>query len=160
MRTQRLELRLTDDERQLDSAAARAVGETLSDFFRRAASARAQDVLTDQQQIVLSEDEAQRFLDALDEVDEKAVGRLRELREARLAVDRSRHREGIGAALLTDALVRVVRASEQVGVRAVVVHAADENAAGFYERFGLSALSTAPRTLMITLAAVRAAGYA
>jgi GNAT superfamily N-acetyltransferase len=78
---------------------------------------------------------------------------------ARLAVDGDRHREGIGAALLNDALVRVVRASEQVGVRAVVVHAADENAAGFYERFGFSALSTAPRTLMITLAAARAAGY-
>jgi len=81
MRSQRLELRLTDDERQLDSAAATAVGETLSDFFRRAATARAQDVLADQQQIILSEDEAQRFLDALEEVDEETVGRLRELRE-------------------------------------------------------------------------------
>jgi uncharacterized protein (DUF1778 family) len=81
MRAQRLELRLTDDERQLDSAAATAVGETLSDFFRRAASARAQEVLTDQQQIVLSEDEAARFLDALDEVNEDTVARLRSLRE-------------------------------------------------------------------------------
>jgi uncharacterized protein (DUF1778 family) len=81
MRSQRIELRLTDDERQLDSEAATAVGETLSDFFRRAATARAQDILTDQQRIILSDDEAQRFLDALDEVDEEAVGRLRELRE-------------------------------------------------------------------------------
>jgi uncharacterized protein (DUF1778 family) len=81
MRTQRLELRLTDDERQLDSTAATAVGETLSDFFRRAASARAQEVLADQQQIVLGEDEAARFLDALDAVDEDTVARLRELRE-------------------------------------------------------------------------------
>jgi len=81
MRAQRLELRLTDDERQLDSAAATAVGETLSDFFRRAASARAQEVLTDQQQIVLSEDEAARFLDALDEINEDTVARLRSLRE-------------------------------------------------------------------------------
>lgn len=81
MRTQRLEIRLTDDERQLDSAAATAVGETLSDFFRRAASARAQEVLTDQQQIALNEDEAARFLDALDEVDEDTVARLRSLRE-------------------------------------------------------------------------------
>jgi uncharacterized protein (DUF1778 family) len=80
MRTQRLELRLTDDERQLDSAAATAVGETLSDFFRRAASTRAQDVLADQQQIVLDEDEAKRFLDALDEVDASTVERLRDLR--------------------------------------------------------------------------------
>jgi len=80
MRTQRLELRLTDDERQLDSAAATAVGETLSDFFRRAASTRAQDVLADQQQIVLNEDEAKRFLEALDEVDASTVERLRDLR--------------------------------------------------------------------------------
>jgi uncharacterized protein (DUF1778 family) len=81
MRTQRLELRLTDDERQLDSAAATAVGETLSDFFRRAASARAQEVLTDQRQITLGEDEAARFLNALDDVDEGTVARLRSLRE-------------------------------------------------------------------------------
>jgi uncharacterized protein (DUF1778 family) len=81
MRTQRLELRLTDDERQLDSVAATAVGETLSDFFRRAASARAQEVLADRQQIALDEDEAARFLDALDAVDQDTVARLRELRE-------------------------------------------------------------------------------
>jgi uncharacterized protein (DUF1778 family) len=81
MRTQRLELRLTDAERQLDSAAATAVGETLSDFFRRAASVRAQEVLADQQQIVLSENEAARFLDALDAADQDTVARLRELRK-------------------------------------------------------------------------------
>ncbi len=58
-----------------------SVGETLSDFFRRAASARAQDVLADQQQIVLNDEEAVRFLDALDTVDQGAITRLRELRE-------------------------------------------------------------------------------
>ncbi len=72
---------MTDNERQLDSAAATAVGETLSDFFRRAASARAQDVLADQQQIALNEDEAARFLDALETIDQDTVARLRELRE-------------------------------------------------------------------------------
>lgn len=81
MRSQRLELRLTDDERQLDTAAATAVGETLSDFFRRAASARAQEVLADQQRIALDRDEAVRFLDALDAVEPDTVARLRELRE-------------------------------------------------------------------------------
>jgi uncharacterized protein (DUF1778 family) len=80
MRTQRLELRLTDEERQIDGAAATAVGETLSDFFRRAARVRAQEVLTDQQQIALSHDEATRFLDALETVDENTVARLRDLR--------------------------------------------------------------------------------
>lgn len=81
MRTQRLELRLTDDERQLDGAAATAVGETLSDFFRRAASARAQEILVDRQQIVLSDEEAARFLNALEDVDKDAVTRLRDLRQ-------------------------------------------------------------------------------
>jgi uncharacterized protein (DUF1778 family) len=81
MRTQRLELRLTDDERHLDSVAATAVGETLSDFFRRAASARAQEILADQQQIALNQDEAARFLDALETVDQDTVAHLRELRE-------------------------------------------------------------------------------
>jgi GNAT superfamily N-acetyltransferase len=78
---------------------------------------------------------------------------------ARLAVDSSHQGRGLGAALLDDALVRVYRASEQVAVRAVIVHAVDENAVSFYERFGFQALSAAPRTLMVTLAALRAADY-
>jgi uncharacterized protein (DUF1778 family) len=81
VRTERLELRLTDDERQLDSAAATAVGETLSDFFRRAASSRAQEVLADQQRIALNQADAARFLDALETVDQDTVARLRELRD-------------------------------------------------------------------------------
>jgi predicted N-acetyltransferase YhbS len=78
---------------------------------------------------------------------------------ARLAVDIGQQKGGVGAALLNDALVRVVRASEQVAVRAVVVHAVDENASSFYRRFGFLALSATPRTLMITISALRAAGY-
>ncbi len=52
-----------------------------SDFFRRAASARAHEVLGDQQQILLSEGEAVRFLDALDALDQDTIARLHELRE-------------------------------------------------------------------------------
>jgi hypothetical protein len=55
--------------------------------------------------------------------------------------------------------MRIVRASEQVAVRAVVVHAVDEEAARFYERFGLRALGLTPRTLMTPLVTLRAAGY-
>jgi GNAT superfamily N-acetyltransferase len=78
---------------------------------------------------------------------------------ARLAVDANQQGQGLGAALLSDALGRVCRASEQVAVRAVVVHAVDESAATFYERFGFQTLSATPQTLMVTLAALRAAGY-
>lgn len=78
---------------------------------------------------------------------------------ARLAVDRRHQNRGLGAILLRDALRRVVLASEQLAIRAVVVHAIDESAAGFYAHFGFRALSTTPRTLMVTLAELRAAGY-
>ena len=78
---------------------------------------------------------------------------------ARLAVDHRHQNRGLGATLLRDGLRRVTLASEQIAVRAVVVHAVDEPAARFYEHFGFRAMSAAPRTLMVTLAELRAAGY-
>jgi uncharacterized protein (DUF1778 family) len=80
-KTRRIEVRLSDEERELDAAAASALGESLSDFFRRAAQARAQEVLADQRVIALSEVEAARFLEALDQQpDESTVARLEDLR--------------------------------------------------------------------------------
>jgi uncharacterized protein (DUF1778 family) len=79
-KTRRIELRLSDEGRQLDAAAASALGESLSDFFRRAAQARAQEVLADQRTISLSEVEATRFLEALERPYEGAVARLEDLR--------------------------------------------------------------------------------
>lgn len=78
---------------------------------------------------------------------------------ARLAVDRHHQGQGIGGVLLNDALRRVSHATELIAVRAVVVHAIDDEAAGFYRRFGFRALSTPPLTLMITLGDLREAGY-
>jgi uncharacterized protein (DUF1778 family) len=81
VRTERLELRLTHDKRSLETAGASAVGETLSDCFRRAARTRAEEVLADQRDIVLTEEDARRFLDALETPDPDTVARLRELRD-------------------------------------------------------------------------------
>jgi GNAT superfamily N-acetyltransferase len=78
---------------------------------------------------------------------------------ARLAVDIEHQGHGLGAALLRDALSRVRVASAEVAVRAVVVHAIDDPAAAFYQRFGFRALAPTPRTLMVTLSELRAAGY-
>lgn len=55
---------------------------------------------------------------------------------ARLAVARSHQGRGIGRALVRDALLRTARASGIAGIRAVTVHAIDEQAAAFYERLG------------------------
>lgn len=54
---------------------------------------------------------------------------------ARLAVDRTWQGRGLAAALLLDALRRVLGAADIVGVRAVMVHAKDEAARRFYEHF-------------------------
>lgn len=78
---------------------------------------------------------------------------------ARLAVDERNQGQGLGARLLADALERVCRAAQEVAVRAVVVHAISDAAAGFYENFGFRGLSATPRTLMVTLAELRQAGY-
>jgi GNAT superfamily N-acetyltransferase len=78
---------------------------------------------------------------------------------ARLAVDGRHQRRGLGATLLNDALRRVTFATELIAVRAVVVHAIDDHAAGFYRRLGVRSLSATPRTLMVTLSELRAAGY-
>lgn len=54
---------------------------------------------------------------------------------ARLAVDREFQRQGLGHALLRDALQRVLNVSEQVGVRALLIHALDDAAKSFYMSF-------------------------
>lgn len=53
---------------------------------------------------------------------------------ARLAVDARFH--GLGMGLLRDALIRTARAASIAGIRAVMVNAIDEGAAGFYRKFG------------------------
>ena len=55
---------------------------------------------------------------------------------ARLAVDRNQKGKGLGKALMRDALLRAVRASEIAGLRAFLVHAKDASAKTFYEKLG------------------------
>lgn len=75
----------------------------------------------------------------------------------RLAVDTSARGEGLGRELLMDALRRVLTVAETLGVFAVHVHALDDEARAFYEKFGFVALAAQPRHLMLPLATIRAA---
>ncbi len=50
----------------------------------------------------------------------------------RLAVDRKHAGRGLGANLLSEALRRIAIASQSVGIGAVLVHAKDDAAKGFY----------------------------
>lgn len=55
---------------------------------------------------------------------------------AQLAVDRSLQGQGLGGALLLDALITIAAAARTVGGRLVVVDAVNEAAVPFYERHG------------------------
>jgi len=55
---------------------------------------------------------------------------------ARLALDRSVQGIGLGGDLLKDALARCAAAADDIGGRAVLVHAKDAAAAEFYQRYG------------------------
>lgn len=74
---------------------------------------------------------------------------------ARLAVDQGLQGQGIGRALLKDALLRTLQAGEMIGVRAMLIHALDEEAAAFYERFGFARSPIDELVLMMPLKAVR-----
>ena len=54
---------------------------------------------------------------------------------ARLAVDKREQGQGLGKALLKDALLRAASAADTIGARAVLVHAIDDTARRFYEHF-------------------------
>jgi GNAT superfamily N-acetyltransferase len=74
---------------------------------------------------------------------------------ARLAVATPHQGAGLGRSLLLDALQRILRASDELAIRAVTVDALDDRAASFYRGFGFEPSALAPRTLMLSLDAIR-----
>ena len=74
---------------------------------------------------------------------------------ARLAVSLTRQGQGLGAGLLKDALVRIVAAADHAGIRAVAVHAKDDAARAFYERFDFERSPTDPYHLLLLMKDVR-----
>lgn len=55
---------------------------------------------------------------------------------ARLAVEKNEQGQGIGKALIRDALLRIIDAADIIGGRAVLVHAKDAAVKKFYEQLG------------------------
>jgi GNAT superfamily N-acetyltransferase len=74
---------------------------------------------------------------------------------ARLAVDRSLQGQGYGRALVADAALRTLQAAELVSARAMLLHARDERAAGFYERLGFTRSPTDALHLMVLIKDLR-----
>ena len=70
---------------------------------------------------------------------------------ARLAVDVRAQGIKLGAALLRDAVQRCQLVSQNAGVRAMLVHALNDQARQFYEYYGFRAAPSHPMTLMLRL---------
>lgn len=75
---------------------------------------------------------------------------------ARLAVDRSLQGQGMGRALLKDAILRTEQAAHIAGIRAILVHALHERARCFYLGLGFTPSPINELTLMLPLSVVRA----
>lgn len=75
---------------------------------------------------------------------------------ARLAIDTREHGRGFGKALLRDALLRIASAADAIGARAILVHAIDDDARHFYERFGFERPPVDEFELMLLMKDLRA----
>ena len=74
---------------------------------------------------------------------------------ARLAIDRRWQGQGVGKALLKDAMERTLQAADIAGIRAFAVHAKDAQARAFYEKFDFIPSPTDPMHLFVLLKDVR-----
>lgn len=73
----------------------------------------------------------------------------------RLAVHANWTKQGIGSGLLKDALQRTLRVAEQMGSRALLCHAIDEDAKTFYLKHGFIESPIDPMTVMLRLPGLR-----
>lgn len=70
---------------------------------------------------------------------------------ARLAVAQQDQGRGIGFGLLQDAIRRTMLIAEQAGIRAMLTHPIDQDAAQFYTRFGFIASPLREQQLLLLL---------
>ncbi|HKU65448.1 MAG TPA: GNAT family N-acetyltransferase [Rhizomicrobium sp.] len=75
----------------------------------------------------------------------------------RLAVDKLYQGQGIGPAMLKDALQRILGVSKAVGARAVMVHAIDNDALAFYAAYGFKPFPLDSRTMCLPIEDIVAA---
>lgn len=75
---------------------------------------------------------------------------------ARLAVDQTAQGIGLGKSLFRDALLKALTAHEQIGGRAFLVHAMDEEAKAFYSKYGMLPSPTDPLHLFLLFKDIKA----
>lgn len=75
---------------------------------------------------------------------------------ARLAIDRAEQGRGLGKALLKDALLRTMQAAGIAGIRALLVHAKDDEARAWYTAFEFEPSPTDAYHLFLLMKDLRA----
>ena len=75
---------------------------------------------------------------------------------ARLAIDRTEQGKGLGKALLKDVLLRTAQAADIAGIRALLVHAKDDEARVWYENLDFEPSPTDPYHLFLLMKDLRA----
>jgi GNAT superfamily N-acetyltransferase len=73
----------------------------------------------------------------------------------RLAIDRRYHNQGLGSALLRDAMLRTLGISQETGVALMFVHALHDQAKQFYLSRGFVQSPLQAMTLMMTVATIQ-----
>lgn len=79
---------------------------------------------------------------------------------ARLTIATASQGQGLGAGLLRDAMLRTLEAADIAGIRAFVVHAKDDEAKSFYERFDFQSSPTDPYHMYLLMKDIAAPGRA
>ncbi len=69
----------------------------------------------------------------------------------RLAVHEDWSGQGLGAGLLKDAVLRSLRLSQELGIRALLCHALHDDAKNFYMHHGFVESPIEPMTVMLNL---------
>jgi GNAT superfamily N-acetyltransferase len=75
---------------------------------------------------------------------------------ARLAIAFLWQGKGLGSALLKDAMLRTLQAADIAGIRAIAVHAKDDEAKAFYKHFDFIPSPVDPYQLFCLLKDIRA----
>jgi ribosomal protein S18 acetylase RimI-like enzyme len=69
----------------------------------------------------------------------------------RFAIDKRYRGQGLGKALMKDAILRIASASTEIGIKGILLHALDDNAKQFYRKCGFRESSIEENLMMVTL---------
>jgi len=138
-------------DQYLKNQAGQAVGKNLTAVF----------VLTPDGKTIAGYYTLSSYAVKLDEIPEDIAKKLTRMQEipatllGRLARSVDFRGQGIGEALLVDALKKALQNSTHVASWAVIVDAKDEEAAGFYQRYGFISFPSRPNRLFLPMTSIQ-----